>query len=68
MSYLPHVIAKPARDAAITVSRAATPGEFSLNFGETATIVLTPNQLVDALAQIQAAIDEHMRLRPVAAA
>jgi len=68
MSYLPHVIAKPARDAAITVSKAATPGDWALNFGETATIVLTPNQLVDAQAQIQAAIDDHMRLRPIAAA
>jgi hypothetical protein len=68
MSYLPHVIAKPARDAVITIGRAATPGDFSLNFGETATIVLTPNQIVETLAQLQAAIDEHMRLRPVAAA
>jgi len=68
MSYQPHTIAKPGRDAAITVSRAATPGDFAINFGETATIVLTPNQIVDAVAQLQAAIDEHMKLRPVAAA
>ncbi len=44
------------------------PGDFAINFGETATIVLTPNQIVDAVAQLQAAIDEHMKLRPVAAA
>ncbi len=68
MSYHPHTIARPARDAKITIGRAATPGDFSLNFGETATIVLTPNQLVETVAQIQAAIDEHMKLRPVAAA
>lgn len=68
MSYQPHTIAKPGRDAAITITKAVTPGDWALNFGETATFVLTPNQLVDAVAQIQAAIDERMKLRPVAAA
>lgn len=67
MSYQPHTIAKPARDAAISVGKAATPGDFAINFGETATIVLTPNQMVDAVAQIQAALNEHLALRPVAA-
>ena len=62
-----HTLAKPGREAAVTVGRAHHPAEVTLNFGEVVSVVLTRPQLMEALAAIQADIDAHMAAHPVIA-
>lgn len=59
-----HTLVKLDRGAPITLGKAYDHGSMTLNFGETASVVLTQVQLAEALALIQAAIDEHMARRP----
>ncbi len=59
-----HIMARMASDASVTVGAAREAHTHTLNFGETASVILTTAQLAAAQAAIASAIDQHMAENP----